>query len=278
VIVVITEDGSARTEGSGQAIGAGALPAGRLILNEPAHRQFWSRCGRRAESQPQSSNTANAAGCVLAFDCRPWFGAPMNHEMTSSATTPLPPPPKGWFDYAYAVLWNGDLALVRSDRDIHTEFGHWRHRAPRGDVGARQPSLWGGRLRLTTFDGSGESGAIEVPAGHGPKVGRLPDGRWLVTSSRAAPSEKNAHLYTADGAPAGTFAMGDGIEHIQCAADGTIWVGYFDEGVFSGPMEDGSWPISSSGIARFGPDGRVLWKFNDQKCGGFHRRLLCFNA
>src|ERR1700677_4471504 len=56
--------------------------------------------------------------------------------------------------------------------------------------------------------------------------------------------------------------MGDGIAHIRCAADGTIWAGYFDEGVYSAPNKDGSRPISSSGIARFGPDGRVLWRFN----------------
>lgn len=192
----------------------------------------------------------------------------MKHEMTLGVTVPLPPPPTGWFDYAYAVLWSGDLALVRTDSDIHTESARWRDKVQRGDIHARQPNPWDGRLRLTTFDGSTESEAIEVPACHWPKVDRLPDGRWLVASSRAAPNESNALLYAADGAPVGTFVIGDGIAHIQCAADGTIWVGYFDEGVFSGPMEDGSWPISSSGIARFGPDGRVLWKFNDQERAG----------
>ncbi|MHC2334071.1 hypothetical protein [Bradyrhizobium sp. USDA 4454] len=190
----------------------------------------------------------------------------MKHEMTLGVTVPLPPPPSGWFNYAYAVLWNGDLALVRADRDIHAELGRWRDQMQRGNIQAPRPNLWDGRLRLTAFDGSAESGAIEVPACGSPGVARLPDGRWLVASARAAPKENNAHLYAADGAPAGTFAMGDGILHIQCAADGTIWVGYFDEGVFSGPMEeDGSWPISSSGIAHLGPDGSVLWKFNDQE-------------
>jgi hypothetical protein len=188
--------------------------------------------------------------------------------MALATTIPLPPPPTGWFDHAYAVLWNGDLALVRADRDIHAEFERWRDQAQRGDTLARRPDLWDGRLRLTAFDGSTECDAIEVPACGWQKVDRLPDGRWLVAAARAAPDENNARLYAADGVPGATFAMGDGIAHIQCAADGTIWVGYFDEGVFSGPMEDGSWPISSSGIARFGPDGRVLWKFNDQERAG----------
>jgi hypothetical protein len=43
-----------------------------------------------------------------------------------------------------------------------------------------------------------------------------------------------------------------------------MWVGYLDEGVFSRPNMDRRWPISSSGIARFGPDGSVLWTFNDE--------------
>jgi hypothetical protein len=189
----------------------------------------------------------------------------MNDEMTLGTTTPLPVPPAGWFDYGYAVLWNGNLAVVRTDRDTHTEYGRWRDQGQGGDLHAHQPNLRDGRLRLSKFDGYIEIGAIEVSAGHWPKVDCLADGRWLVASSRAAPDENNARLFAADGTPAGAFAMGDGIEHIRCATDGTIWVGYFDEGVFSGPNEDGSWPISSSGIARFGPDGSVLWRFNGEE-------------
>ncbi|MGH6863880.1 MAG: hypothetical protein ACRECN_06345, partial [Methylocella sp.] len=77
--------------------------------------------------------------------------------------------------------------------------------------------------------------------------------------------ENNVRLYTADGTLAGAFAMGDGIAYVRCAADATIWVGYFDEGVFNGPNKDGNWPVSSSGIAHFGPDGKVLWRFNDEQ-------------
>lgn len=185
--------------------------------------------------------------------------------MTLGMTTVLPAPPSGWFDYDYAALWNGDLALVRTDRDIHREYGRWREEVQGGDIRGYRPDLWDGRMRLSSFDGSVEVGAIEVPAGHWPKVDRLADGRWLVVASGwAAPTENNARLYAADGTPAGAFAMGDGIAHIRCAADSTMWAGYFDEGIFSGPNKDGSEPISSSGIARFGPDGSVLWKFNGE--------------
>ncbi len=189
----------------------------------------------------------------------------MDDETTLGTTTSLPEPPTGWFDYGYSVLLDGILALVRTDRDIHTEYERWRAQVQRGDIHARQPSLRDGRARLSTFDGGVESEAIEVPAGSRPKVDRLADGRWLVASSRAGHRENNARLYSADGMPAGAFVMGDGIEHVRCAADGTIWVGYFDEGIFAGPNEDESWPISSSGIARFAPDGTVLWRFNDEE-------------
>lgn len=48
------------------------------------------------------------------------------------------------------------------------------------------------------------------------------------------------------GAPISTLDIdiGECFTHFRCAADGTISVGYFDEGVFSGS------PISSSGMAR----------------------------
>src|SRR5262249_7215112 len=161
----------------------------------------------------------------------------MTNEITMGSSSPLPAAPAGWFDYDYAVLWNGDLALVRTDRDLRAEYRHWRE----------------ARLRLSKFDGGAEIGAIEMSVGPAPKVDCLADGRWLVASSGAA------HLFAADGTPAGAFSIGNGILHIRCAPDGTIWVGYFDEGVFAPPNADGSSPVSSSGIARFAPNGRVLW-------------------
>jgi hypothetical protein len=164
----------------------------------------------------------------------------MTNDVAPDATTALPTPPDGWCDYGYAVLWNGELALVRTD-------------------------LTGAHLRLSTFDGVRESAAIEVPAGSWPRVDRLPDERWLVVSTPPEPPyDINARLYAADGAPVGAFAMGGYLTHVQCATDGTIWAGYFDEGVYCGPNEDGTPAISASGVARFDRDGRVLWSFNDQ--------------
>ncbi len=117
-------------------------------------------------------------------------------------------------------------------------------------------------------DEGGERDAIEVPLDGYVHFDRLVDARWLVVSARAVDGENNARVYTTDGAVAGAFTLGDGIEHVRCAPDGTIWVGYFDEGVFAGSNEDGSWPVSSAGVARFSSDGSELWRFGTREnCG-----------
>ena len=187
------------------------------------------------------------------------------NAVSATTTTPLPEPPVGWFDCGYAVLMDGALALLRADHDIHAEYAQWRARK---DITEPQPQLRDVRARISTFDGAAEHEAIEVPFGFWPAIDRLSDGRWLLADSRAAPGETNGRLYAPDGTPAGAIALGDGIEHIRCAADGTIWVGYFDEGVFSGQNKEGGWPISSSGIARFASDGTVLWSFNARDGAG----------
>jgi hypothetical protein len=185
----------------------------------------------------------------------------MDEEAALGTTISLPESPTGWFDYGYAVLMDGTLGLVRTDHDVHAAYRQWRTQSERGRTPAK---LWDGRIRLSVFDGSIESEAIEVPLGFAPLVDRLADGTWLIVASRAAEGETNACLYAFDGTPVRAIAMGDGIEYIRCAADGTIWAGYFDEGIFSGPNEDGSLPISSSGIAHFAPNGQVLWTFNSE--------------
>jgi hypothetical protein len=182
----------------------------------------------------------------------------MSDEISLGTVTPLPDPPAGWVDHGYAALSNGSLALIRTDRDIRAEHRLWRSRVSGEDVHAQPPDLRDFRLRLSRFDGDTEIGAVEVPAAGWPKADSLTDGRWLVVSTRAAPGEQNGRLFAADGTPAGSLAMGDGINHVRCAPDGTTWVGYFDEGIFE------SCQISASGIARFDPDGCVLWGFNSE--------------
>jgi hypothetical protein len=97
-----------------------------------------------------------------------------------------------------------------------------------------------------------------------PTVQTLPGGEILVVGGRCwrdsdGNAERNACVYDDGGSLRRAFTLGDGIEHVQTTADGSIWVGYFDEGVFG----NFGWndPIGRHGIVVFDPDGRVSWRF-----------------
>ncbi|MDG4823252.1 hypothetical protein O7635_15455 [Asanoa sp. WMMD1127] len=97
-----------------------------------------------------------------------------------------------------------------------------------------------------------------------PLVDLLPDGDILVVSSRCrrfrdGTAEDNAHVFDPAGAHVRSFCLGDGIEHIGVDAAGTIWVGYFDEGVFGNLGWDD--PIGAAGLVRFDGHGRRLWTY-----------------
>lgn len=175
----------------------------------------------------------------------------------------LPASPDGWFDHGYAPLADQRLALVRTRSDYHADYMRWWAAFQGGDYRRGPPQLGNGDLRLSIFDGVAETDIVTVPSIEHPNVDRMPDGRWLVAGSRASNGEKNGAIYTADGRKEREIHLGDGIETMLCAPDGTIWVGYFDEGVFGGPNKDGRWPISCGGIVQFDETGRVLWSFND---------------
>lgn len=161
---------------------------------------------------------------------------------------PIPPAPAGWFDYGYTALSNGKLALIRTRTDVHAEDQRWWKAVNGESPSLRLPSFWDEDLRLSVFDGEKETDVVAVPSGSYPIVDRTSDGRWLVASSRAQEGELNGRIYSAQGAEEQAFELGDGIENLLGAPDGTLWVGYFDEGIFGGPNKHGNWPVSSGGI------------------------------
>lgn len=189
---------------------------------------------------------------------------------TIAETIPLPPTPKGWFDYGYAALADRRLALIRTRKDVHAEQARWWEAVNAGDRWrpSPPPPLWDGDMRLSIFDGTAESDGVTVPSIAHPIVDQTADGRWLVAGSRADPREKNARIHAADGRIEQRMALGDGIQGLSCSPDGTIWVGYFDEGVFGDRNKDGSWPVSSGGIVQFDAAGTPLWSFNAQVAEG----------
>ena len=60
------------------------------------------------------------------------------------------------------------------------------------------------------------------------------EGDWLLVRGRAqSETDKNAHVYGPVGTLRRSFAAGDGIQDVQATRDATIWISFFDEGVFS---------------------------------------------
>jgi len=98
-----------------------------------------------------------------------------------------------------------------------------------------------------------------------PKIEILPGGETLVVASRCfrnldGSHEMNAKVYGPDGKQNREFLLGDGINHIQTDAEGRIWVGYFDEGIFGnfgwqyagGPFGQRGFLVSLNQAKRYG--------------------------
>jgi hypothetical protein len=97
-----------------------------------------------------------------------------------------------------------------------------------------------------------------------PLVELLPDGEILLVDARCHRRDDgtwtaNAHVFDPAGVHDRSFCLGDAIEHVGVDAACTIWVGYFDEGVFNNYANDGS--IGALGLVRFDRDGRLIWRY-----------------
>jgi hypothetical protein len=93
----------------------------------------------------------------------------------------------------------------------------------------------------------------------------VPDGRWLLLESPAEPGTANAAVLGNDGEETSRFVAGGNIRDMACAPDGSIWITYSDEEHFRCdpvPGPGGRLYLSSAGLARFSPDGEILWQYN----------------
>jgi hypothetical protein len=86
----------------------------------------------------------------------------------------------------------------------------------------------------------------------------LPEAEFLLVCARVRGETKNARVFDSNGTLKRDFTLGDGIQHLQTTADGQIWVGYFDEGVF------GDTPISQNGINCFDKFGNLVYAHTDE--------------
>jgi hypothetical protein len=104
----------------------------------------------------------------------------------------------------------------------------------------------------------------------------MPGGNFLLVDSRLTKTDSrdaeapyhagkyfdNAHVFDETGKKLYGFIAGDGIEHVQTNANGEIWVGFFDEGVFGDPTRTGG--LAAAGVVCFSPQGEVLFRYADQ--------------
>ena len=72
--------------------------------------------------------------------------------------------------------------------------------------------------------------------------------------------DQNASVYDASGRRVRSFHAGDGIRDVQATEAGTIWISYFDEGIF------GRTSLGQSGLVCLDDHGQVIFRY-DALCG-----------
>ncbi len=87
------------------------------------------------------------------------------------------------------------------------------------------------------------------------------DGTVLIVQSRCLKDgndvERNARRYNPNGQLVDAFTLGDGIQQVQIDESDTIWVSYFDEGIFGNFGWDD--PLGSDGVVAYTIHGKRLW-------------------
>jgi hypothetical protein len=103
--------------------------------------------------------------------------------------------------------------------------------------------------RRAVFRRSGDGWTRDVEIeGHPdrfPLIDVFPSGDLLVVNARARRKEKNARIFTPEGALLRQFAVGDAVEHAFVDDLSRIWVGHFDE--------------NPKGVVCFDRGGAKLW-------------------
>ncbi len=172
------------------------------------------------------------------------------------------------------ICLNGPIAIW-SSRDGEAEL-HARYEQPPGGVSfPRTVPSTTPAAALAAYAGSDvvPTSVVQVqalPVAH-PHVDVLADGSFLVVGARCSWKESgpelNALAIDQNGRIFRRGCLGDGIAHLQVAGDGTIWAGYFGEGVFGnlGWGGPGPEPLGAGGIAAWSPDFDKTWELDPEK-------------
>jgi hypothetical protein len=98
-----------------------------------------------------------------------------------------------------------------------------------------------------------------VPMRNGVSVPRfvqpLPDQKMLVVSESTENRECTASILSANGHVVGSFPVGIGLSHVQASADGLLWFGYSDEGIYKNHR------YSGEGLICLDQEGRQRFSF-----------------
>lgn len=181
------------------------------------------------------------------------------------------------------VTFDDRLLVSTSSSDAQTFAG-------RDQVSANAPSFPHSassssyNLRLTVVEKTGFADAslkLEgVEVAH-PFVQLMPNGSAIVVGSRSrfadGGGERNAAVFSPDGAVVESFCAGDGIGSVQVDELGRIWIGYFDEGVFGNFGWGGtgaSEPLGASGLVCWSSRGERLYEYSAP--GGFDQIVDCY--
>ncbi|MYS06509.1 hypothetical protein GTW71_08685, partial [Streptomyces sp. SID6041] len=115
-------------------------------------------------------------------------------------------------------------------------------------------------------DGATEVTELSAIRARWPHVGRLPDGGFVVTSSRERRHEDGTQVQVFDalGRESWTFSVGDAVEHLLVDAAGDLWVGHFDEN-----------PL---GIRRWSATGQLRWSAEDIPGAGWIMDCYALNV
>ncbi len=144
---------------------------------------------------------------------------------------------------------------------------------PENGIERQQDCGW----RVFSIDSDGECFDYYIPKAvkNFDRVQPLPDGLLLATSRCRFADDNttpNGQVFDSDGRPVRSILLGDGIHSMQTTASGSIWLSYFDEGVFGNL----GWrqPIGSSGLRRLDSSGESTFEF--QPAGGLDRICDCY--
>ncbi|MCL2585927.1 MAG: hypothetical protein FWE35_26130 [Streptosporangiales bacterium] len=182
--------------------------------------------------------------------------------------------PPGFSSLVTVGMSVGGPVAIWSSGDGDAEL-HVRHERPGwasfpGTVPGTKPAV-----ALVAYAGSGvaPSAVVRVPAlpvAH-PKIDVLADASFLVVGARCkwreSGPELNALAVGQNGQIFRRGCLGDGIQHLQVAEDGTIWTGYFDEGIFGnfGWGNPGPAPLGAGGIAAWSPAFEKVWDLDPRE-------------